>query len=232
MSPEQTHGQKLDHRSDLFSLGIVMYQLLAGRHPFSAENVQGVVTRLRRGDYQQLSRRRPDLPAPLTWLVDRMLSVNPDDRPPYGQAVVSGINEVAKTLGLELRAEGLANLLGSLFPDQSQVRPSTPPESFFFVEQAGTPSQPTDEAKTLLSPGLPAAYQAEHASMSEDPSSHARVEVLEMDRGMHRGIHRAPLETAPTHWLLRNTTLIVLAILIAAAVVISLYLSLEPMLGA
>jgi eukaryotic-like serine/threonine-protein kinase len=76
MSPEQGHGQKMDARSDLYSLGVLLYEMLTGRKPFTADNPMTVL-------YLHRNSELPDLPAPLAVLqpvVHRLLAKLPEDR--------------------------------------------------------------------------------------------------------------------------------------------------------
>nr|WP_201723916.1 serine/threonine-protein kinase [Rhodopirellula sp. SM50] len=80
MSPEQAHGDAIDHRSDLFSLGSVMYFMLTGRSPFRAETTMGVLNRIGNDDPRSLREINADVPAWLDAIVMRLLSKNPDQR--------------------------------------------------------------------------------------------------------------------------------------------------------
>ena len=60
MSPEQTRGEKLDGRSDLFSAGIVLYQMLAGERPFRGESLVAVATQIANAEPPPLAQKRPD----------------------------------------------------------------------------------------------------------------------------------------------------------------------------
>jgi serine/threonine-protein kinase len=84
LSPEQVRGRKLDGRADLYSLGLVLYECLAGRVPFIGEtDADTALARLQR-DPTDLSRLRPTLSRGLVDLIHRLLSRNPNRRPATG----------------------------------------------------------------------------------------------------------------------------------------------------
>jgi len=74
MSPEQGMGEPLDARSDLFSLGVVLYELLAGRLPFRGDHPIGVVYAIINEEPSSLRRFRPELPEALDWILARALA--------------------------------------------------------------------------------------------------------------------------------------------------------------
>ncbi|WP_233903404.1 serine/threonine-protein kinase [Stieleria maiorica] len=80
MSPEQAHGDSIDHRSDLFSLGSVMYFMLTGRSPFRAETTMGVLNRIVNDVPRSLRDINADVPEWLDSIVMRLLSKHPDQR--------------------------------------------------------------------------------------------------------------------------------------------------------
>lgn len=87
MSPEQAEGRKdLDQRSDLFSVGVVLYEMLTGVHPFRAESELGTVERVRTGKYTAVSTRNPEVPFALQTVIDRALQVDRDKRYPSATA--------------------------------------------------------------------------------------------------------------------------------------------------
>lgn len=80
MSPEQIRGLALDWRSDIFSLGVMLYEMLAGRPPFQAPNVGDLIVELLDREPVQLKQLRPDLPAKVCQVVESMLIKNRDQR--------------------------------------------------------------------------------------------------------------------------------------------------------
>ncbi|WP_372898175.1 serine/threonine-protein kinase [Stieleria sp.] len=92
MSPEQAHGDAIDHRSDLFSLGSVMYFMLTGRSPFRAETTMGVLNRIGNDDPRSLREINADVPAWLDAIVMRLLSKTPEHRYQTASQVVRLLN--------------------------------------------------------------------------------------------------------------------------------------------
>lgn len=80
MSPEQLRGDPVDERSDLFALGVMLYQVLAGRHPFFASTVFELASKILHEPAPALRRVRPTLPAWVEVVVRRALEKRPDNR--------------------------------------------------------------------------------------------------------------------------------------------------------
>jgi serine/threonine-protein kinase len=81
MSPEQAMGHVVDGRSDIFSLGAVLYEMLTGQYAFDGESLPTIIYRVISEMPVPVDVIRPNLPVELTSLLARMLSKNPEDRP-------------------------------------------------------------------------------------------------------------------------------------------------------
>lgn len=73
MAPEQMLRRKVDERTDVFALGVTLYELVAGRRPFVAEGREGLIAEIRRGRYERLSALVPRVPGYLEAVIDRCL---------------------------------------------------------------------------------------------------------------------------------------------------------------
>jgi serine/threonine protein kinase/Tol biopolymer transport system component len=80
MSPEQVRGSPIDHRADLFSLGVVLYETLSGRRPFDRETEAETLTAILREDVPELAELSGGVPPALGYLVHRCLEKGPDER--------------------------------------------------------------------------------------------------------------------------------------------------------
>jgi len=80
MSPEQARGGAVDFRSDQFSLGAVLYEMVTGQRAFSGATEADILAAILRQEPEPLGRISPGVPAPLRWVVERCLSKAPADR--------------------------------------------------------------------------------------------------------------------------------------------------------
>ncbi|MGD8825185.1 MAG: serine/threonine-protein kinase [Myxococcales bacterium] len=81
MSPEQLRAEHLDGRSDLFSLGVVLFEALAGRRPFQGEHDPATIMKILHGDRPSLKSLVPGAPAELCEVIESLLAADPQQRP-------------------------------------------------------------------------------------------------------------------------------------------------------
>jgi serine/threonine protein kinase len=79
-APEQLRGTRVDERADIFSLGVVSYEMLAGRNPFSADSYSAIFDKIRRSLPRSLHRLNSSIPYELSWIVQRMIAKRPLNR--------------------------------------------------------------------------------------------------------------------------------------------------------
>ena len=99
MSPEQAAGGPVDHRSDLWSLGVVLYEMLTGRRPFPGEAAAAVLNEIRQGEPAPVSRLRPEVPEALDRLVANALAKSPDSRYQSAQSFGRDLMSLGMTAG-------------------------------------------------------------------------------------------------------------------------------------
>jgi serine/threonine protein kinase len=93
MSPEQAMGGLVDHRTDLWALGVVFFEMLAGRPPFSAPSIEQLFRAVRSGEVPRLQDARPDVPDRVQAVISRMLQREPDDRYPDAPSVAAALRD-------------------------------------------------------------------------------------------------------------------------------------------
>lgn len=107
MSPEQVTEDYLTSQTDLFSLGIIMYELLTGKHPFAAESFSRLVQRILNEDPPPMQEIRSDIPDALVKIVNRALAKDREDRYQMGMELASDLSRAFDAL-LETPQENIS----------------------------------------------------------------------------------------------------------------------------
>jgi serine/threonine-protein kinase len=111
MSPEQVAGRTVDHRSDIFSLGALLYEAATGSRPFRSDSVAGLMAAILRDTPASATSIRRDLPAPVQRLIDSCLQKDPSARPQTAR-------EIRSLLAL---STGAAAALGAAAGDEQSI---------------------------------------------------------------------------------------------------------------
>jgi eukaryotic-like serine/threonine-protein kinase len=111
MAPEIVEGRDADARSDLFSLGTILYWLATGKLPFAAPNPTAILRRVLEGDFEDPRTVDARVPDPLAELVASCLALDPGRRPENAAAVRDALDRVLAQVGIERPEESLQELL-------------------------------------------------------------------------------------------------------------------------
>lgn len=111
MSPEQAMGARVDGRSDLFSVGVVLYQLVTGTRPFESDSMVTLAYRIAKEDPKPIGNLRKDVPSALRRIVDRCLQKAPENRFQTGRELADALAKVWRELDAEAGRDGKARRL-------------------------------------------------------------------------------------------------------------------------
>lgn len=101
LSPEQIAGDPVDERSDLFSLGVMIYEMCTGRLPFEGQTTTGVLSSILQTAPQPIRRSMPDAPEELEWIVSKLLAKDPEERYQTTRELSNDLKRLRQRLELE-----------------------------------------------------------------------------------------------------------------------------------
>jgi serine/threonine-protein kinase len=146
MSPEQAAGQPLDHRSDFFSFGVMLYEMLGGFRPFAGETIVDLLTAIALETPKPLSEVNPEVPALLSQIVERCLAKKPEDRYPDCASVLGELEKLA--------LDGQGSSPAPTTPEAERPAPEAEPPARGEGRQEERPRRRSSLAKAGLAAGL------------------------------------------------------------------------------
>ncbi len=187
MAPEQADGSRVTHRCDLYSLGGVMYALLAGRPPFRSKSMLELLQLQRFATPDSVRRYAPESPKEIEQIINRLLAKDPADRFPNALMLTRRLE--AMEIGLSLQAEALKKQT----PGETLVDTSSPEESRAGVNgnsgssssgdhSSGASNSEFDEgASDLAAKGTLAADNADNESAQDENLDDTMERVVDAD---------------------------------------------------
>ena len=153
MSPEQVRGERVDTRSDVFSLGSVFYELLSNRKAFDAESMHGVLYHVLHDEPESVRKWVPDLPEPLIELLEKALAKDPEKRPADGAALRLALKPVRRLVPGSMVVKPSAPTPRGTAPVSDAVKPSETPTRPSQLRAPTLVKPPAGSPPTLVDPG-------------------------------------------------------------------------------
>ncbi|HEY3448526.1 MAG TPA: serine/threonine-protein kinase [Myxococcales bacterium] len=171
MPPEQLRGKPMDRRADIFSLGVVLYELLGGMKPFDATSEIAAMQAILHDPPTPLNERRPDCPAELVIIVERALEKERENRYPDCRAMQRDLEQFLISRRKAIGAYELSQLVIDIVPPTPvPVQPAPPPTPSppREIESLGPPKKPRP-VRPEIPPELSDTFRAPRDQAAPQP---------------------------------------------------------------
>lgn len=123
LSPEQCEGKTVDQRSDIYSLGVTLYELLTGKTPYEADTPVSMLMKIVKGNFPPICEVNAAVPQPLCLIVDKMMETDPAQRYPSMREVIKDF----EALAMDREAAAAAAPMATMMVDTGEGEPLPPP---------------------------------------------------------------------------------------------------------
>ncbi len=155
MSPEQARGQAVDARTDIWSLGVVIYQMLTSHLPFEASSHSDVIAAILGKEPPPMARYARDIPEALEWIVTKALTKDPEERYQTAKEVMVDLRRIKQ------RIDAQSEIERSSTPDSSHIASGVSRSTAGAAFQSSVQSQATQSAIAATAQSTPPVSSAE-----------------------------------------------------------------------
>jgi eukaryotic-like serine/threonine-protein kinase len=166
MSPEQVSGSPVDGRSDLFSLGVVLYELLTNRKPFQGDNLTAISYKIVHEDFTPPADLSPDVPTEFNDIVARAMAKDPWNRYQRGKDMALALYQ----LKAQLEERRSQDDLGTMISAAAESVPTLKIANLKAIAESGAPDRKETPA-AMPAVGAPAAAEASASRRAEGSGS-------------------------------------------------------------
>ncbi|HEU5181049.1 MAG TPA: protein kinase [Candidatus Polarisedimenticolia bacterium] len=183
MSPEQVGGETVDARTDIFSLGVLLYELATGQRPFRGKNQAETISSILRDTPAPVSETRQDAPRELSRIIDHCLQKDPDARFQTAKDVRNELRALGKEVSAVSQTDGMSRQAGgrkALWIGLAVIVLAAVAGLILFRQHAPESPQPSAGTATTASAGAPASVATESPGGTPDPKSIAVLPFMNM----------------------------------------------------